>query len=126
MDFGSMKYSKGQIEDRISNAVSKFEKEYMGRGPKDIKTKIIRNHILIVIDSFLSPSEQKLAGNNQGVKLIKDMRTALFESTRDYLQELIKEVINVNVVSTHSDVSTKTGEKVIVLTVDCNIEDTIY
>jgi len=122
LEFSSPKYSKGQIEDQISNAVSRFEKEYMGRGPKDIKTKIIQNHILIIIDGFLSPSEQKLAENNQGVKLIKDMRTALFESTIDHLQELINEVISVRVISTHSDVSTMTGEKVIVLTVDCDIE----
>ena len=97
----------------------------MGRGPKDIKTKIIQNHILIVIDGFLSQSEQKLADSNQGIKLIKDMRKALFENTRDQLHELIKEIVNVRVISTHSDVSTKTGEKVIVLTVDCDIEERI-
>jgi len=119
------KSTKGQIEAQISDAVSKFEKEYMGRGPKDIKTKIIQNHILIIIDGFLSQSEQKIADNNQGIKLVKDMRTALFENTRDYLQELIKEIVNVRVVSTHSDVSTKTGEKVIVLTVDCDIDERI-
>ena len=119
------KIIKGQIEAQISDAVSKFEKEYMGRGPKDIKTKIIRNHIMIIIDGFLSQSEQKLAENSQGIKLIKDMRTILFESTRDHLEKLIKEIVNVRVISTHSDVSTKTGEKVIVLTVDCDIEERI-
>lgn len=112
------KYTKGQIEAQISDAVSKFEKEYMGRGPKDIKTKIIQNHILIIIDGFLSQSERKLADNNQGIKLIKDMRTALFENARNHLEELINDIVNIKVVSMHSDVSTKTGEKVIVLTVD--------
>ena len=119
------KYTRGQIEAQISDAVSKFEKEYMGRGPKDIKTKIIQNHILIIIDGFLSKSEQKLANNNQGIKLIKDMRTALFENARNHLEELINNIINIEVVSMHSDVSTKTGEKVIVLTVDCDIEERI-
>ncbi|EQB22495.1 hypothetical protein UNSWDHB_165 [Dehalobacter sp. UNSWDHB] len=95
----------------------------MGRGPKDIKTKIIQNHILIIIGGFLSQSEQKIANNNQGIKLIKDMRTALFENTRDHLEELIKEIVNVRVISTHSDVSTKTGEKIIVLTIDNNLEE---
>lgn len=119
------KYTKGQIEAQISDAVSKFEKEYMGRGPKDIKTKIIQNHILIIIDGFLSQSEQKLADNNQGIKLIKDMRTALFENARNHLEELINDIVNIEIVSMHSDVSTKTGEKVIVLTVDCDIEERI-
>jgi len=117
------KYTKGQIEAQISDAVSKFEKEYMGRGPKDIKTKIVQNHILIIIDGFLSPSEQKLADNNQGIKLIKDMRTALFENARNHLTELIGDIVKTNIVSMHSDVSIKTGEKVIVLTLEQDIEE---
>ncbi len=117
------KNKKGQIEAQISDAVSKFEKEYMGRGPKDIKTKISQNHILIIIDGFLSQSEQKLADNDQGIKLIKEMRTALFENSRNHLEELITAIVCVEIVSMHSDVSTKTGEKVIVITLKSNIEE---
>lgn len=123
MESSLPKYTKGQIEAQISDAVSKFEKEYMGRGPKDIKTKIVQNHILIIIDGFLSPSEQKLADNNQGIKLIKDMRTALFENARNHLTELIGDIVKTNIVSMHSDVSIKTGEKVIVLTLEQDIEE---
>lgn len=115
----------GQIEARISDAVVKFEKEYMGRGPKDIRTKIIQNHILITVDGFLSHSEQKLANTDQGIKVIKDMRTTLFESSREHLINLIKEIIDVGIISTHSDVSTKSGEKVVVLTLDCDLESKI-
>ncbi len=122
MEYRIAKYTKGQIEARICDAVSKFEKEYMGRGPKDIKTKIIQNHILIIIDGYLSQSEQKLAHNDHGIKLIKEMRTALFESSRYHLKELIKETTGIGIVSMHSDVSTKTGEKVIVLTLENDID----
>lgn len=115
---GIPKFTRGQIEAQISDAVSKFEKEYMGRGPKDIKTTIIKNHILIFIDGFLSQSEQKLAENNQGIKLIKDMRTALFENASSHLKDLIRDIVNSEIVSMHSDVSTKTGEKVMVLTLE--------
>lgn len=117
-----IKVTKGQIEGQISDAVSKFEKEYMGRGPKDIKTKIIQNHILIIVDGFLTPSEKKLADNKQGIELIKDMRSVLFENSRGNLVELIKQIINIDIISTHFDISTKTGEKVIVLTINCDLE----
>ena len=120
-----LKMTKGQLEARISDVVSKFEKEYMGRGPKDVKTKIVQNHIFILIYGFLSQSEQKLAQNSQGIKLIKDVRIALFENSREHLIEVIKNIINSNIISTHSDVSTKTGEKVIILTVDCNLEEKV-
>ncbi len=116
-------YTKGQIEAQISDAVSKFEKEYMGRGPREIRTKIFQNHIMIVIDGFLTPSEQKLAQSEQGIKLIKDMRTALFENSTNHFEEMIRGFIKVKIVSMHSDVSTKTGEKVIVLTLEHSMEE---
>ncbi|MDK2799037.1 MAG: hypothetical protein PWQ70_656 [Clostridiales bacterium] len=114
--------TKGQVEAKISEAVSKFEIEFMGRGPKQIRTFIIQDLIVIRLKGFLSQSEQKLAESDQGVELLKKVRIALFESGREYFEQLIKSQIDVNIISTHSDVSTKTGEKVIVVTVDENIE----
>ncbi|HUU16117.1 MAG TPA: Na-translocating system protein MpsC family protein [Sedimentisphaerales bacterium] len=36
-----MAKSKGQIEAEISEAIVKFEKEYMGHGPDETKTYVI-------------------------------------------------------------------------------------
>jgi len=118
-----MVLTKGQVEAKISEAVSKFEIEFMGRGPKQIRTLIIQDLIVIRLKGFLSQSEQKLAENSQGVELLKKVRVTLFESARSYLEALIKEVVDVDIISTHSDVSTKTGEKIIVITVGDNLED---
>lgn len=115
--------TKGQLEAKISEAISKFEIEYMGRGPKTIRTYIINDLIIIRLSGFLSPSEQKLTDNPQGVELFKKVRTSLFEGGRGYLETLINEIIDVAIVSTHSDVSTKTGEKIIIITTDRNIEE---
>lgn len=115
--------TKGQVEAKISEAISKFEIEFMGRGPKQIRTIIIQDLIIVRLKGFLSQSEQKLAESSQGIELIKKLRATLFENAREYLETLIKEVIDVNIISTHSDVSTKTGEKIIVITVDENLEE---
>lgn len=115
--------TKGQIEAKISEAVSKFEIEYMGRGPKQIRTIIIQDLIIIRLKGFLSQSEQKLAENSQGVELLKKVRTTLFENAREYLQSLVRQIVDVDIVSTHSDVSTKTGEKIIIITVGENLEE---
>jgi uncharacterized protein YbcI len=118
-----IKMTKGQIEAKISEAVSKFEIEFMGRGPKQIRTLIIQDLIVIRLKGFLSQSEQKLAENSQGVELLKKVRVTLFENARSYLEALIKEVVDVEIISTYSDVSTKTGEKIIVITLGENLED---
>jgi uncharacterized protein YbcI len=115
--------TKGQIEAKISQAVSKFEIEFMGRGPKEINTIIIQDLLIIKLNGFLSKSEKNLSETVQGVKLIKDSRTALFENAKDCFQDAIKQIIDINVISMHSDVSTRTGQKIIILTSDCNLEE---
>lgn len=115
--------TKGQLEAKISEVLSKFEIEYMGRGPKTIKTYIINDMIIVRLSGVLSPSEQKLTENPQGIELFKKVRTSLFEGGRGYLETLITDIIDVAIVSTHSDISTKTGEKIMVITVDKNLEE---
>jgi uncharacterized protein YbcI len=115
--------TKGQAEAKISEVVSKFENEYMGRGPKQIRTLIVQDMIIIRLKGFLSQSEQKLAENNQGVELLKKVRIMLFENATAYLESLVKNVLPLEIVSMHSDVSTQTGEKIIVITVAENLED---
>ncbi len=117
--------TKGQVEAKMSEAVSKFEIEFMGRGPKEINTIIIQDMIIIKLNGFLSKSEKNLSKNPQGVKLIKDARTALFENSREYFEGLIRDILDISIISTHSDVSTQTGQKIIILTADCNIEQEI-
>ncbi|PKM62717.1 MAG: hypothetical protein CVU97_03860 [Firmicutes bacterium HGW-Firmicutes-21] len=117
--------TKGQLEAKISEAISKFEIEYMGRGPKNIRTYIINDMIIVRLTGFLSPSEQKLTDNSQGIELFKKVRTSLFEGGRGYLETLIIDVIGVAIISTYSDISTKTGEKIIVITTNRNLEELI-
>lgn len=114
--------TKGQLEAKISEVISKFEVEYMGRGPKTIRTHIINDMIVVRLIGFLSPSEKKITENEQGIELFKKVRTSLFECGRGYLEKLLADIMDVVVISTHSDISTKTGEKVIVITVDRDLE----
>jgi uncharacterized protein YbcI len=120
---GDANMTKGQTEAKISEAVSKFEIEFMGRGPKQIRTLIVQDLIIIRLKGFLSQSEQMLVGNPQGVELLKKVRTMLFEGARASLEESIKKIVGMEVISTHSDVSTKTGEKIIVMALKENLGD---
>ncbi len=117
--------TKGQIEARISEGVSKFEVEYMGRGPQKIKTIVVGDLVIIRLLGFLSQAEQHIVEENQGVELLKKMRTMLFERNLNHFHEVIQEVLPYKILSTHSDVSTQTGEKMIIITFDQNIENII-
>lgn len=117
--------TKGQIEAKICEIVTKFESDYMGRGPKQIKTEIVKDLIIIRLRGFLSPAEQKLTENENGVDLIKKVRTMLFENAIEDFKKLVSEVVGIGIVSIFSDVSTRTGEKIIIITLNGNFEESL-
>lgn len=116
-----MAMSKGQIEANISEALIKFEKEYMGRGPEETKTYIIDDIIVIRLKRVLTPAEQRLAGTSDettGRTLIKRVRTELLEKARPLLEQIIIDLTGKRVKSLHTDISTITGERVIIFTLE--------
>jgi uncharacterized protein YbcI len=115
--------TRGQLEADFTKAIIKFEKEYLGRGPEEARTFFIRDMILVRLQGILTPAEAKLAESREGQTLVKETRRQLFESSRPLLEAIVGEIINCNVVSLHTDMSTKTGERVVVLTVDKNLEE---
>jgi len=117
-----LKKKKGQVEAEISNAMVQFEKEYMGRGPIETKTYVIDDMILVRLKGVLTQAEQQLAKNSTGTDLIKKIRANLLEQARGLLVETIEKIVPVKVVSLHTDISTKTGERVIIFTLTENLE----
>ncbi len=115
--------TKGQTEARISEAILKFEKEYMGRGPIEGKTYIIKDMVFIRLKGVLTPAEEQLTKTTEGAELIKKLRVQLLEGARVLLNNIISDITACNVISLHSDISTKTGERVIVFTLDKNLEE---
>lgn len=115
-----MNSNKGHIESAISEAVIKFEKEYMGRGPEETKTYIIEDTVFVRLRGVLTPAEKKLAGTDEtrGRDLIKQVRLELIEKARPLLDTLIADITGCNVISLHTDISTKTGERIIVFTLE--------
>jgi len=116
-----MDKSKGQIEAEISEALIKFEKEYMGRGPEETKTYIIGDMVVIRLQRVLTPAEQRLAeagGEATGRTLIKRVRTELVEKARPLLEQIITDLTGQRVKSLHTDISTVSGERVIIFTLE--------
>ncbi len=110
--------TKGQLEDNISKAIIQFEKEFLGRGPEEVKTFILGDLILVRLKGILSPAEQHLANNHEGKMLVKQVRIQLIEKSRTMLEEIIHTLTNRSVISLHTDISTMTGERIFVFVLD--------
>ena len=114
--------TKGQMEAQISNALISFEKEHMGRGPLEAKTYLIQDIVLIRLKGVLTPAERHLAKDDEGIQLIKQVRTKLLENAHEMLKEIIKGITGISPVSLHTDISTKTGERFIITTLSEDLE----
>jgi len=116
-----MAKSKGQIEAEISEALIKFEKEYMGRGPDETKTYLLDDIVVVRLQRVLTPAEKQLAEANDSAKgrvLVKQVRTELLEKARPFLEKTIAEITGRRVISLHTDISTISGERVIIFTLE--------
>ena len=110
--------STGEIEDDINKAMVQFEKEYMGRGPSEVKTHIFEDMIFVRLKGVLTRAEQQLTKGPDGIELIKKVRASLLETAQPLLYEVVREITGLNVITLHTDISTKSGERVIIFTME--------
>jgi len=113
--------TKGELEAEVSNAVMRFKREYMGRGPQDVRTYLLDDMALVRLKGVLTPAEQRLAqveDPHRGRDLIKQLRIELIEHGRELLEDAVKAILGVGIVSLHSDISTRTGESILLFTLD--------
>jgi len=114
--------TKGQVEAEISQAVVKFELEYMGRGPSDVRTHLLQDMIVVRLQGILTPAERQLV-KVEGVELIKQVRAKLLETGKSGLKQSMEEITGLSAVSMHADLSTTTGERVILFVMADNVEE---
>ena len=111
--------TQGEIEAAVCQGMSRFEQEYMGRGPKDIHAFLVADLLVVRLRGVLTAAEQHLVKTLQADKgrgLLKQVRFQLIETARPIMEAMVREITGVKVVSLHHDISTVTGEKLVIFT----------
>jgi uncharacterized protein YbcI len=111
--------TQGEIESAVSEGMSRFEQEYMGRGPKDIRAHLIDDLVVVRLQGVLTAAEQHLVKTlapEKGRDLLKQVRSHLIEIARPTMDAMVQGITGVKVVSLHHDISTVTGEEIVVFT----------
>jgi len=109
----------GEMEAAICESMARFELEYMGRGPKDIHTYVVRDLVVVRLQGVLTAAEKHLVKSQpveKGRDLLKQVRTHLIETARPLMESMIFEVTGIKVLSLHHDISTSSGEEIVVFT----------
>src|SRR2546421_11463400 len=111
--------TQGEIEAAACAGITRFEQEYMGRGPKDIHAHLVGDLLVVRLRGVLTAAEQQLVKSlpaEKGRDLLKQVRTHLLETARPVLEALIQEITGAKPLSLHHDISTVTGEEVVLFT----------
>jgi uncharacterized protein YbcI len=111
--------TRGELEAEVGQAIIRFEKEHMGRGPLEARTYLIEDLALVRLKNVLTPAERNLAKeSSRGRELVKEMRQRLIEQARPLLDAVLRDILGVGIISLHTDISTATGERVLVFTLE--------
>jgi uncharacterized protein YbcI len=111
--------TQGEMEAAICEGMSRFEQEYMGRGPKDIRAHLISDLLVVRLQGVLTAAEQHLVKSlpvEKGRDLLKQVRSQLIEIARPALVALVQGITGIEPISLHHDISTRTGEEVVIFT----------
>jgi uncharacterized protein YbcI len=111
--------TQGEIEAAVCEGISRFEQEYMGRGPKDIRAHLLGDLLVVRLQGVLTAAEQHLVTTlpvEKGRDLLKQVRTQLIEIARPALEALVQGITGIQPRSLHHDISTLTGEELVIFT----------
>jgi uncharacterized protein YbcI len=122
MDNFNNKPTLGQVKDKLSKEVSKFYVTTIGQGPEETRIYIVEDMVIIRLKGKLLPIEEKLLEGENGIETVKDIRKKLHEVLTSRLSLIVEEITQAKVISSHSDISTKSGEMMEVFILDKNYE----
>ncbi len=111
--------TQGEIEVAVCDAMSRFQHEHMGRGPKDIHAHLIGDLLVVRLQGVLTAAERHLVQSlptEKGKDLLKQVRRHLVETARPLMEKMVNDFTGVKVLSLHHDISTVTGEEIVLFT----------
>ena len=125
--------SQGEIEAAVCDGISRFQQEFIGRGPRDIHSHLVGSLLVVRLQGVLTPAERQLiaprhepaaaastgtagseADNGNGRSLLKQVRAHMVATGRQRLADIVENAVGVKLVSVHHDISTVTGEELLV------------
>jgi len=109
--------TQAESEAAICDVITRFQDDYLGWRSEQIHAHLIRDLLVVRILDALTLAERQLGKSlptETGRDLVKQARKQLLELARPMLESLIHEVAGVKVLSMHHDISTVTGEEVVI------------
>lgn len=118
--------TKHEIESAVSEVVSKFLKEQMGEQAEQVITQVVGDTIIVRFKGILPPAERQMIKNQEGVKLIKELKEKLIERAKPLLEVIIKNLTGAEVIDIHSSFDPAMCERIEIFTLNKDLERTYH
>ena len=105
---------KRQIEAKISEAITKFKIEHIGKEPREVRSYIIDDIVVVRLKGALTTFEKQLVKNSEGARIIKLGRIYILERSGDVIDKLLQDLLNISVKHSYMDVNPQNGDMFIV------------
>ena len=112
--------TQSECEAAICDGIIRFQEEYLGWRSEQVYVHFIKDLLVVRIRGVLTLAERQLSKSStpdKGRDLVKQTRKQLLELARPMLESLVHEAVGVKVISMHHDISTVTGEEMVIFTV---------
>ncbi len=83
---------------------------------------IIRDMVVVRLKGLLTPAERQLAKTSGGVDMVKRLRQNLITQGRERRFHQVSEITGANTLALFTDIDTRVGERVLVFTLDRDLE----
>ena len=111
-----------RVENAIRNVIIKFEQEFMGRGPDEVRAFVVRDLVVVRLKGVLTLAERQLAKTTEGVDMVKRLRQNLIALGRDKLCDQVSEITGAKTLALFTDIDVQIGERIFVFTLDREIQ----
>ncbi|MHB8972882.1 MAG: Na-translocating system protein MpsC family protein [Pirellulaceae bacterium] len=115
-DRASRTLTQAECEAAICEGIVRFREDYLGWQAKQIRVYIVNDLLVVRLQDVLTVAERQLVNSlspEKGRDLVKEIRKHLLELARPMFESIVYEVTGVKVMSMHHDISTATGEEVV-------------
>lgn len=114
--------TKQEIKSAVSEVITKFLKEQLGEETESATVLVAGDAIIVRFKGVMSPAERFLVKNQEGMRLIKELKGKLIERARPLLETMIKNLIDAEVVDIHSSFDPTTGERIEIFTLNKDLD----
>ena len=113
--------TKGQLEAAVSRAITRFEREFRGRGPRQVRARLSGAELRVELSGTMTAFERRVVNvldDQRGARVLAELNRGLIEAARPALEAVVNGLTDRSVVAVHYEIDTDADRESLVFLLD--------